>query len=43
LFVEVHNDPKHAKSDGANALHLDLLADFWRRLTAVDQLVKRLY
>jgi len=43
LFVEVHNDPKNAKSDGANALHLDLLPEFWRRLTAVDGLVKRLY
>jgi 2-dehydro-3-deoxyphosphooctonate aldolase (KDO 8-P synthase) len=43
LFVEVHNDPKHAKSDGANALHLDLLADFWRRLTALDGLVKNIY
>jgi 2-dehydro-3-deoxyphosphooctonate aldolase (KDO 8-P synthase) len=40
VFVEVHNDPAHAKSDGANALHLDLLAEFWRRLTAIDELVK---
>jgi 2-dehydro-3-deoxyphosphooctonate aldolase (KDO 8-P synthase) len=42
LFVEVHNDPAHAKSDGANALHLDLLAQFWKRITAIDGLVKRL-
>lgn len=41
LFVEVHNDPAHAKSDGANALHLDLLAQFWKRITAVDGLVKQ--
>ncbi|MGB6691498.1 MAG: 3-deoxy-8-phosphooctulonate synthase [Terracidiphilus sp.] len=25
LFLEVHDDPAHAKSDGANALRLDLL------------------
>jgi 2-dehydro-3-deoxyphosphooctonate aldolase (KDO 8-P synthase) len=43
LFVEVHDNPKHAKSDGANALHLDLLPEFWRRLRAVDGLVKGLY
>jgi 2-dehydro-3-deoxyphosphooctonate aldolase (KDO 8-P synthase) len=41
LFVEVHNNPAHAKSDGANALHLDLLPEFWRRLTAIDGLVKQ--
>jgi 2-dehydro-3-deoxyphosphooctonate aldolase (KDO 8-P synthase) len=40
LFVEVHNDPAHAKSDGANALHLDLLPQFWRRVRAIDALVK---
>ena len=32
LFVEVHNDPAHALSDGANALHLDLLPAFLRRM-----------
>lgn len=32
LFVEVHNDPEHALSDGANALHLDLLPAFVRRM-----------
>jgi 2-dehydro-3-deoxyphosphooctonate aldolase (KDO 8-P synthase) len=40
IFVEVHNDPAHAKSDGANALHLDLLPRFWKRMTAIDELVK---
>ena len=40
IFVEVHNDPKHALSDGANALHLSLLAAFWERLKALDALVK---
>ncbi len=37
LFVEVHENPSAALSDGANALHLDLLADFWKRIQAVDQ------
>lgn len=32
LFVEVHNDPPHALSDGANALPLDLLPTFLRRM-----------
>src|SRR6266567_6160316 len=40
LFVEVHDAPERALSDGANALRLDLLRDFWRRLTAIDALVK---
>jgi 2-dehydro-3-deoxyphosphooctonate aldolase (KDO 8-P synthase) len=41
VFVEVHDCPEKALSDGANALKLDLLADFWRDLTAIDALVKR--
>ena len=32
MFVEVHDHPEKALSDGANALRLDLLPDFWRRL-----------
>ena len=40
IFVEVHDAPERALSDGANALRLDLLADFWRSLTAIDRLVK---
>jgi 2-dehydro-3-deoxyphosphooctonate aldolase (KDO 8-P synthase) len=40
IFVEVHNDPAHAKSDGANALHLDLLLAYWNRVRALDTLVK---
>ena len=40
LFVEVHENPAAALSDGANALHLDLLADFWKRINAVDQAVR---
>ncbi len=40
IFVEVHEDPARAKSDGANALHLNLLRDYWRRITSLDWLVK---
>ena len=40
VFVEVHDAPEKALSDGANALRLDLLGDFWRRLKAVDAVVK---
>lgn len=32
LFVEVHNQPEKALSDGANALRLDLLPVFLRRM-----------
>lgn len=40
LFVEVHDHPARALSDGANALRLDLLPEFWARLKAIDRLVK---
>jgi 2-dehydro-3-deoxyphosphooctonate aldolase (KDO 8-P synthase) len=40
VFVEVHDCPEKALSDGANALRLDLLGDFWRSLLAVDGVVK---
>jgi len=40
VFVEVHDRPEKALSDGANALRLDRLGDFWRRLRAIDALVK---
>jgi 2-dehydro-3-deoxyphosphooctonate aldolase (KDO 8-P synthase) len=32
LFVEVHDDPANALSDGANSLHLELLPAFLRRM-----------
>jgi 2-dehydro-3-deoxyphosphooctonate aldolase (KDO 8-P synthase) len=41
IFVEVHDAPERALSDGANALRLNLLAAFWERLKAVDALIKR--
>lgn len=40
IFIEVHDNPERALSDGANALHLDLLPALWKRLTAIDSLVK---
>ncbi|HVC47858.1 MAG TPA: 3-deoxy-8-phosphooctulonate synthase [Terracidiphilus sp.] len=36
LFLEVHDDPKNAKSDGANALELKLLKPLLERLLAID-------
>jgi 2-dehydro-3-deoxyphosphooctonate aldolase (KDO 8-P synthase) len=40
LFVEVHDQPEKALSDGANALRLDKLAGLLRRLRALDHVVK---
>ena len=40
VFVEVHDAPERALSDGPNALRLDLLAGFWRRLRAIDRAVQ---
>ena len=39
VFLEVHDDPAHAKSDGANALRLDLLKGLLERLLAVQEAV----
>ena len=35
LFLEVHDDPANAKSDGANALHLNLLKPLLETLLAI--------
>src|SRR5262249_3849153 len=35
VFVEVHEDPLRALSDGANALRLDLLAPLWEKLCRI--------
>ena len=40
IFVEVHDEPEKALSDGANALRLSLLLAFWRRMQLLDALVK---
>ncbi len=39
VFVEVHERPEKALSDGANALRLDLLEAFWRKLQEIHALV----
>ncbi|HTW64379.1 MAG TPA: 3-deoxy-8-phosphooctulonate synthase [Bryobacteraceae bacterium] len=39
VFVEVHENPEQALSDGPNALRLDRLADFWHALRAIHALV----
>jgi 2-dehydro-3-deoxyphosphooctonate aldolase (KDO 8-P synthase) len=39
VFVEVHDAPERALSDGANALRLDLLAGFWERVRAIHRVV----
>ncbi len=40
LFVEVHEAPERARSDGPNALRLDRLPALWSRLRQIDALVK---
>ena len=40
VFVETHDAPERALSDGANALRLDLLGEFWRQLQAIDAVVR---
>ncbi len=37
LFLEVHDDPAHSMSDGANALDLKLLGPLLNRLLAIHQ------
>jgi 2-dehydro-3-deoxyphosphooctonate aldolase (KDO 8-P synthase) len=40
VFLEVHEDPSRARSDGPNALPLDRLAPLLRRLAAINAVVK---
>ncbi len=40
IFVEVHEQPERALSDGPNALRLDRLPLLWRRLAALASLVR---
>jgi 2-dehydro-3-deoxyphosphooctonate aldolase (KDO 8-P synthase) len=40
IFMEVHDQPEKALSDGANALRASLLPRFWTRLSTLDKLVK---
>jgi 2-dehydro-3-deoxyphosphooctonate aldolase (KDO 8-P synthase) len=39
VFVEVHDAPEKALSDGANALRLSLLSGFWEKLKAIHAVV----
>ena len=39
VFMEVHDDPARAKSDGANALRLDLLEPLMAKLARVHAAV----
>jgi 2-dehydro-3-deoxyphosphooctonate aldolase (KDO 8-P synthase) len=41
LFLEVHDDPANAKSDGANALDLKLLKPLLETLLAIQQATTR--
>jgi len=40
LFVEVHPDPARALSDAGSQLHLDLLDELLRQVTAIDRVVR---
>lgn len=40
LFVEVHEAPERALSDGANALHLDRLPELYEQMQRIDRAVK---
>jgi 2-dehydro-3-deoxyphosphooctonate aldolase (KDO 8-P synthase) len=40
VFVETHDAPEKALSDGPNALRLELLKAFWNKLRAIDQVAK---
>src|SRR6476620_809344 len=39
IFIETHFDPAHAKSDGANMLHLDLFEGLMTKLVAIRKTV----
>lgn len=39
LFIETHPDPAHAKSDGANMLHLDLLEGLMEKLVRIREAI----
>jgi 2-dehydro-3-deoxyphosphooctonate aldolase (KDO 8-P synthase) len=41
VFLEVHDEPRMARSDAQNALRLDALEPLLRKLTAIDAIVKR--
>lgn len=42
LFIETHPDPKNAKSDGANMLHLDLLEGLMQKMCILKDAVNQI-
>ncbi len=40
VFMEVHEAPERALSDGANALRLDLLGPLWKKLLRISEVVR---
>ena len=40
LFIETHENPSVAKSDGANMLKLDLLEDLLKKLIRIREAIK---
>ena len=41
VFMETHEDPDNAPSDGPNMIKLDNLSDILKELVAIDEIVKR--
>lgn len=41
IFIETHFDPSHAKSDGANMLHLDYFEGLMTRLVAIRKTINQ--
>ena len=41
LFIETHEDPDNAPSDGPNMLHLNTVQDLLEELVEIDGIVKR--
>ncbi len=41
IFLETHPDPAHAKSDGANMLHLNLLETLLQKLVMLHETVRK--
>ena len=40
IFIETHNDPENAPSDGPNMLHVNKLESLLRKLIKIDKIVK---
>ena len=41
IFIETHFDPAHAKSDGANMLHLDYFESLMKKLVAIRKTINQ--